>query len=268
MPIAHEDAYRAARFAACLAAIAWLLLLASPRAAAWQQPRQPDMGEMRDMPGMSMQGGSHSTEALTPAEQAKLASDRRTSEFNHHLAGVLVFLAGLFFLASAKLSGRWPAARYVWPACFLAAGIFLLVFSDLDIWPFAAQGFWHGIVHDAEIRQHKIFSAILLLIGGVELQRARGRLKAAWGAWVFPAAALAGAVLLLFHEHGTGMRGPDHMLVMEHIKHEHLGFAITGGAIAASKGLAETHSPWRHFYETFFPFLLMALGVLLFLYTE
>ncbi|MGH9756895.1 MAG: hypothetical protein ACRD4M_04100 [Candidatus Acidiferrales bacterium] len=268
MPTAHEDAYRAARFAACFAAIACLLLLASSRAAAWQQPRQPDMGDMQDMPGMHMPGGSHSTGALTPAEQAKLASDRRTSEFNHHFAGILVFLAGLFFLAPAVLSGRWASVRYVWPACFLAAGILLLVFSDLDIWPFAAQGFWHGVVHDAEIRQHKLFSAILLLIGGVELQRARGRLKAAWSAWVFPAAALAGAILLLFHEHGAGMRGADHMVVMRHIRREHLGFAITGGAIAASKGFSETRGSWRAFFSMLFPLLLMALGVLLLIYTE
>ena len=217
---------------------------------------------------MNMQGGSHSIEELTPAEQAKLASDRRTSEFNHHVAGVLVFLAGLFFLAQGWLSTRWPAARYVWPACFLAAGIYLLVFSDLDIWPFGGEGFWYGMMHDAEILQHKVFSAILLLIGGVELQRARGRLKAAWSAWVFPAGALVGAILLLFHEHGAGRHGPDHMLVMEHIRREHLGFAITGGAIAASKGFSGTHGSWRAFFARLFSLLLMVLGVLLLIYTE
>ena len=71
--------------------------------------------------------------------KAKHARDKRESEFNHHLAGVLVILAALFFLGQPALTKRWPDARYAWPVCFLIAGIFLLVFSDTEIWPFGNQ---------------------------------------------------------------------------------------------------------------------------------
>lgn len=266
MRIKVIEANRTARLAACFAMMAWLLVVMFPRTA---RSRQPDRGNMQDMPGMNMQGTGHPAAAeLTPAEKAELEADRRSSEFSHHLAGIFVFLAGLFFLVQEKFAGRWPSVRYVWPVCFLAAGVYLLVFSDLNIWPFGSEGFWYGISHDGEILQHKIFSAILLLIGGVELQRARGRLKAVWSAWVFPVAALAGAILLLFHEHGAGRHGPDHMQVMEHIKREHLGFSITGGGIAVSKGFFETHGPWGNFFGKLFPLLLMLLGALLMIYTE
>src|ERR1700747_2628142 len=64
----------------------------------------------------------------TPAQQAKFLSDKRESEFNHHLAGFFVVLGGLFILVESGLSTRFPVVRYVWPACFLLSGLFVLVF--------------------------------------------------------------------------------------------------------------------------------------------
>jgi hypothetical protein len=85
-----------------------------------------DMSDMADMP--DMQHGAALPEE-TPEVVAKQLADKRESEFNHHLAGVLMILAALFFLAQNRLAGRWPAARYAWPACLLLAGFFLLVFT-------------------------------------------------------------------------------------------------------------------------------------------
>jgi hypothetical protein len=62
-------------------------------------------------------------EPMDPAMQAKLLSDKRESEFNHHLAGFFVVLAGLFILVESWLAVRVPAVRYVWPVCFLLAGL-------------------------------------------------------------------------------------------------------------------------------------------------
>ena len=45
----------------------------------------------------------------TPAQKAKHIADKRESEFNHHLAGVLVIIAALFFLAQG--SRRVSATR-------------------------------------------------------------------------------------------------------------------------------------------------------------
>ena len=232
-----------------------------------QQNNSPNTPEMQDMPGMDM---SHDSMAMpeTPAQQAKRLADKRESEFNHHLAGFLVMVAGIFLLAEDKLASRWPGARYVWPSCFLLAGVYLALFSDTEIWPVGHQTLWYAIRTNPEDLQHKTFAVILLFLGTVELQRARGKLKSAWSAWAFPVLGVAGAILLLFHHHSAGMMGPNHMEVMHHIMSEHLGFAVTGGGIALTKGLSEIKGSLQAFFKRVWPLLMVVLGVLLMLYTE
>jgi hypothetical protein len=116
--------------------------------------------------------------------------------------------------------------------------------------------------------QHKTFAAILLAVGILEIQRVRGILKAAWAAWAFPVLAICGSILLLFHEHHSGMHGADHMTVMARIKAEHLSFAITGGSIGLVKGLSELQTRWRTVFLKAWPILMIVLGILLLRYTE
>src|SRR5215813_3039267 len=56
------------------------------------------------------------------AQQAAL-KDKKESEFNHHLAGFLVALAGLFLLGESALRSRWPSVRFclacLLPSCWL-----------------------------------------------------------------------------------------------------------------------------------------------------
>ena len=243
-------------------------------APAWTQhpppPPKPAM-DMSDMAGMDMSdmaGMEHGTAPEeTPALKAKHERDKRESEFNHHLAGVLVILAAVFFLVQGSLETRWPAARYAWPMCFLAAGIFLLIFSDTEIWPFGNQSFIYAITHNPEDAQHKTFALILLILGVIEMLRASGRLKAAWSAWVFPIVALGGSVLLLYHHHG-GMHGPDAMKTMVSVQHQHLHFAEAGAGAAVAKGLAETNSKWYGAFSKIWPLFMIVLGVMLVMYTE
>jgi len=224
--------------------------------------------DMSNMPGMA-----HSDVAApeTPAQVAKRLADIRESEFNHHLAGYLVILAGIFLLGEKHLAQRWPAARYVWPCCFLAAGLFLLVYSDTEIWPFGPQSPWYAITHNLEDLQHKTFSIILLALGWVELQRARGRLKSLWAAWFFPVVSLAGAVLLLFHVHSGDMNAPHAMETMEHIQKQHHAFAAAGfgvGLFSAAGELSAVPESWRKVCKVVWPVFLIVLGILLALYTE
>jgi copper resistance protein D len=248
------------RTRACAATAVVLVLLC-----AWNPYMLARQQDMQDMPGMDMQ---HEHEEESPRLKAKLAADKRESEFNHHIAGFLLILAGAFLFAQGKLGKRWPLTRYVWPACFLAAGIYLLVFSDTEIWPFGHKALWVALRDDPEDLQHKVFSLILLAIGFIELQRTRGKLRNAWSPWVFPLAGMLGAIMLLFHHHQAGMHGPNHMALMQHIQKEHRGFAITGGGIALTKGLSEIQWSWRETFHKIWPLLLIVLGVLLMLYTE
>jgi hypothetical protein len=236
----------------------FLVFLFAPLA----QCQQHDMDRM---PGMNMSAPAAPED---PAQAAKRLAWKQESEFNHHLAGVLVIFAGIFILAQDRLAKYWPLVRYAWPICFLAAGLFLLIFSDTEIWPFGPQTPWYAITHNAEDLQHKIFAVILLALGYVEFQRARGRLNVPWAAWFFPVVGAAGAILLLFHVHGGDMQAPHAMESMEHIQMEHRWFAATGFGIAITNGLAETPQRWQKFFSKVWPTLLIVLGALLTQYTE
>jgi hypothetical protein len=236
----------------------FLVFLFAPLAQCQQQ-------DMDSMPGMNM---SATAAPEDPAQAAKRFADKRESEFNHHLAGVLVAFAGIFILAQDPLAKRWPLVRYAWPVCFFAAGLFLLIFSDTEIWPFGPQSPWYAITHNTEDLQHKIFAVILLAVGYVEFQRARGRLTAPWAAWFFPVVGAAGAILLLFHVHGGDMQAPHAMESMERIQMQHRWFAATGFGIAIANGLAETPQRWQQYFRKIWPALLIVLGALLTQYTE
>ncbi len=252
------------RFAAAGALLAAMLALSAARV----PPQAPSANSARaGHEGMDMSVPMDS-QRQSAMQQAILVQNKKESEFNHHLAGFLVILAGLFLLGEGALRQRWPSTRFAWPACFLVCGLFLLVFSDTELWPFGPQSWWYGLTHNLEDLQHKTFAVILLTLGALEIQRARGVLKSAWASWMFPALALFGSVMLLFHEHHSGMHGVDHMTVMKRIQAEHLGFAIVGGGVGVVKGLSELRTRWQAVFLKSWPLLLIILGVLLMRYTE
>jgi hypothetical protein len=256
------------RFATAGVSLATLLAFSAPVASA-QDPAVHAGHDAMDMSmDMSMPMPMPDLAKIDPARQAILLKDKEESEFNHHLAGILVILAGLFLLGETALRQRWPLARFAWPSCFLLAGLFLLVFSDTELWPFGPQNWWYGLAHNLEDLQHKTFAAILLALGVLEIQRARGVLKSVWAAWAFPVLALLGSGLLLFHKHHSGTHGADHMTVMARIQAEHLNFAIAGASIGVVKGLSELRTRWQAVFLKSWPLLLIALGVLLLRYVE
>jgi hypothetical protein len=245
--------------------VLFLVLLALPRLSFAQ-----DHSSAPGHEGMNM-------DAMTPEEMAqmghpsspeKLAADKRESEFNHRLAGFFVVLAGIFILGEGKLSKRWPAVRYAWPVCFLLAGIFVLVFSDTELWPFGTQSWLYGLTHHPEVRQHKSFAVILLGLGVIEFLRASGRLRAAWSGWVFPVLAIAGSVILLFHDHRAGMVGPNPMETMERIQMQHHSYTAAGFTIGLTKGLSELPTRWAPIFAKVWPSVMIGLGVLLMFYVE
>ncbi|HMI53255.1 MAG TPA: hypothetical protein VK525_17205 [Candidatus Saccharimonadales bacterium] len=225
-------------------------------------------------PGPDHSGMDHShghmsaSEPLSPDQQAKLLRDKRESEFNHHLAGLLLVLAGIFILFEPRLKRRFPLVRYAWPLCFLVAGILLLIFSDTELWPFGHKDWLVGVIGNLEVLQHKAFAAILMILGVIEFRRARGTLEASWSAWAFPALAFAGSFLLLFHAHDAGMVGPDPMTEMHRIQMQHVSYAGVGAAIGLLKGLSDTSSTARPVFRALWPLLLIFLGILLLLYAE
>ena len=250
-----------------LAALASLFLSSVPRAFAQEHDHAMHEHEAHENMSAAAKPSDPAAEAMDRALQLAY---KKESEANHHIAGVLVILAGIFVLLEPAFRQRWPFLRFIWPMCFLFGGLFLLIFSDTELWPFGPQSWWYGLTHNVEDLQHKTFAVILLGLAYIEIQRARGVLKAAWAPWVFPVLAAFGSALLLFHEHHGGMSGDHmaHMAIMQRIQSEHLSFSVTGFFIGLTKGLSELRLRWQSLFARLWPLAMIVLGVLLVLYTE
>jgi putative copper resistance protein D len=249
--------------AVATAVFAVLLVSSAPKASAEDQPMHADATGHEGM-SMSMDEPAQ----MDASQQSKLLADKKESEFNHHLAGFFVILAGVFILVQGTLLQRWSFLRFAWPTCFLLSGVFLLVFSDTELWPFGIQSWWYGLTHNPEDLQHKTFAVILLALGIFEVQRVRGVLKSAAARWLFPVLACCGSVLLLFHEHHSAMHGAAHMTTMARVKAEHFNFAATGFGIGVFRGVSEVPTRWQEIFRKLWPLLMILLGVLLVFYRE
>jgi hypothetical protein len=212
-------------------------------------------------------GDSAVSNSYTDAENLKILADKKESEFNYHLAGFFVVLGGVFMLAQA-LMNKWPLSRFVWPASFFVSGIFVLVWSDTELWPFGTRQWLVALQNNREVLQHKTFAVLLLGLTCIEYLRVEGTLNTAWSKLVFPALAVGVSILLLFHEHQGGMMGPNHMEVMARIQFEHLSYATVGIGIGLGKLLAEVRTRGRNVFATVWPLLMAGLGILLMFYRE
>ncbi|HEY6126804.1 MAG TPA: hypothetical protein VIW23_01355 [Candidatus Acidoferrum sp.] len=233
------------------------------------QPMHDPMHHERDAnQSMEMAANEPADAAAQAKLQAKLLADKNESERNHHIAGFFLVMAGFFVLFQSSLRKRWPVVKYVWPLCFLLAGIFVMIWSDTELWPFGHRHWLEALQNNREVLQHKIFAILLLALGAVEWQRVRGILVAAWSAWVFPVAAIFGSVILVFHQHEGGMVGPHHMETMARIQTQHLGYTACGVGIGLVKGLTESSPYISAITAKMWPSLLLLLGVLLMFYRE
>jgi hypothetical protein len=145
-----------------------------------------------------------------PVSLASQDPDKALSEFNHHVAGWALVGVGFLVLASF-LSPNLRALRYLWPALFVCAGLFLAVWSDAEIWPRGNLSWTWLLHHDQEAGQHKIYALFLIAMGLVEYLRLCGSLNRFWGAWTFSILAIAGAAFLLVHDHtaSSGVTSPE-----------------------------------------------------------
>jgi hypothetical protein len=145
-----------------------------------------------------------------PVSPSSEDPDKALSEFNHHVAGWVLIGIGLLVLASF-LSPDLRALRYLWPALFVFAGLFLAIWSDAEIWPRGNLSWAWLLHHDQEAGQHKVYALVLIAMGFVEYLRLCGSLNRFWGAWTFSILAIAGAAFLLVHDHtaSSGVTLPE-----------------------------------------------------------
>lgn len=201
-------------------------------------------------------------QAFTPGEgllPPRNAQDIAWSEYNHHWAGIMVLLVGLAALLDA--TGRVPLARH-WPLVFLGLAGFILVRSDPEAWPLGEIGLLESL-RDPEVVQHKL--AGLLVVGfavaewWVRLGRITGRAR-----HVFPAAMVAGGVLLLAHTHAISNVKEALLVELSHLPLAVL--AVVGGCarFAELRGPSEVSRVARWIW----PLCLVLIGLLLILYRE
>src|SRR5262245_65923311 len=108
------------------------------------------------------------------------------------MAGVALLGIGILALLG-NAAPNLSFLQKVWPFLFILPGLYLAAMSDPEVWPMGAQSWLEAFQKNEEARQHKIFSILLLSLGTLEFQRARGRLPKVLATWSFPALAVFGA---------------------------------------------------------------------------
>ncbi len=224
------------------------------------------------------------------------------SEFNHRMAGVFLLAIGLLAIGSL-VDSRLSFLGKFWPFLFLLPGLYLAAMSDPEVWPMGTQTWVQVFESNPEARQHKVFALLLIAMGVLEFQRARGKLGRFLATWSFPALAVFGAALLFFHPHnvdelpgdkgqamaamsheamghempGTkqaqGAGAPQHgghvmTEAMIKVQNQHFWFSLVGFAVALFKFLHDGNF-WKKAYVPYlWPGFIAVLGVLLIFYAE
>ncbi len=126
------------------------------------------------------------------------------SERNHQYAGLFLLLIGLSELGAGWRSWLAKLGPMCLPAALVAAGVYLLIWSDHEAWPIGrlslAESFWGP---EREIVQHKWWALLSITVGVLEFGRLTAWLPRKPFAAVLPLYAVAGGALLFTHDHGA-----------------------------------------------------------------
>jgi putative copper resistance protein D len=188
------------------------------------------------------------------------------SEFNHHLSGILILIIGLSEVRQALAMPYWAWTRLLLPGALLAAGSFLLVWSDHNAWPIGSLSFMQTIFgSDLEIIQHKSYGLLSLTVGIIELLRRFGQLGHAVWATPLSAFAIIGGLMLFGHSHGIHPSADK--IAIDH--------AIMG-TLAVTAGSSKLLSDWFRSpshtrsskWELLWAGLIMLIGIQLLIYFE
>ena len=188
------------------------------------------------------------------------------SEFNHHLAGMLVLIIGLSELRQALAMPFWAWTRFLLPGALLTAGSFLLVWSDHNAWPIGSLSFVETFFgSDSEIFQHKSYGVLSLAIGIIELLRRLGRIGHTVWAAPLPLFAIIGGLMLFGHSHGG--HPSAHKIAMDH---------ALMGTMAITAGSSKLLSDWFRFplhtqsskWGLLWAGLILLIGIQLLIYSE
>ena len=169
---------------------------------------------------------SNAAEPAAPATASR--ADIAWAEINHHLAGVLVALMGVFALLEHDRRSA-PVVRN-WPLLFLLLAGILVIRADEGAWPLGQLGFFESL-RNPQIAQHKLIVLLIAAFAIFEWRVRRNKFKAAWPAFVFPLTIGAAAAFLLTHYGHTD--GKDEVLIAI----SHTPVALLGIVAASARWL-------------------------------
>jgi copper resistance protein D len=196
-------------------------------------------------------------EGLLPPRNA---ADIAWSEYNHHLAGLLVLAIGL--LALLDRTGKAPWARN-WPLLFLLLGGFLWFKADPEVWPLGDVGFWASL-RDPEVVQHRLFVLLIAGFAVFEWRVRTGRIRSPRAALVFPLVVALGAALLLTHSHALSNIKEQLLIELSHVP-----LALAGMTAGAARWLElRLDGPGRRVAGWVWPAAFVVVGAILLAYRE
>jgi putative copper resistance protein D len=188
------------------------------------------------------------------------AADIAWSEYNHHLAGLLVLMIGL--MALLDRTGRAPWARN-WPLLFLLLGGFLWIKADPEVWPLGDVGFWASL-RDPEVVQHRLFVLLIAGFAVFEWRVRTERIRHPRAALVFPLVIALGAALLLTHSHALSNIKEQLLIELSHVP-----LALAGMTAGAARWLElRLDGPASRVAGWVWPAAFVVVGVILLLYRE
>jgi hypothetical protein len=222
-------------------------------------------------PPSGSQQSSHHTSSSQPQMSGAVRWEGSSagiaySEFNHHVAGVLMLVIGASEMIRAirVISPIWT--RLLLPGALGIMGLFLLVWSDHEAWPIGRlsfqESFWG---HDGEVMQHKFYGILALTVSIIEVGGRFQWIRQPVWAIPLPLFAIIGGLMLFAHSHG-------HHPGAERIALHH----VLMGAIGITAGCAKMMSVWQARreapgawrWEVLWAGLLLLIGTQLMFYAE
>ncbi len=188
------------------------------------------------------------------------------SEFNHHLAGMLVLIVGLSELRQVLAIPLWAWTGFLLPGALLTSGFFLLVWSDHDAWPIGSLGFMQTFFgSESEIVQHKSYALLLLVVGAIELLRRLGLIGRAVWATPLPLFAIIGGLMLFGHSHGTHPSADK--IAMDHVLMGTMAVAAGSSKLLVDWLRSRSYRPSSR-WELLWACLILLIGMQLLIYSE
>ncbi|MEZ5833107.1 MAG: CopD family protein [Dongiaceae bacterium] len=172
--------------------------------------------QQRALDEQRAQEGPLTLQAYVPGSGIPLprnAEDIAWSEYNHHIAGLIVLVMGVLVLL--EKTGKAPWARH-WPLLLIVLAVFLFMRSEAEAWPTGKLTLVQSL-QDPEFIQHRAFMVLMTGFALFEWSVRNQFMRNAWAQYVFPLLSALGGMMLLTHSHSIANAKDLLLIEMTHM---------------------------------------------------